>query len=78
MRKPKQPGTKGIADEKPPPGGRALERVRQFAIQRGLSVPDDDAKESAKGNRTKKRGETTKRAAKRLSVKSKSRAKTKK
>ena len=38
MRKPKSPGIKGPAVARPPPGGRALERVKQFARARGLPV----------------------------------------
>jgi hypothetical protein len=38
MRKPKSPGIKGPAVQRPPPGGRALERLKQFARTRGLPV----------------------------------------
>ncbi|MEO8751119.1 MAG: hypothetical protein ABI624_00410 [Casimicrobiaceae bacterium] len=49
MRKPKTPGGKGPATDSPPPGGRALERTRQFAQARGLPVAiTPEAKESAK------------------------------
>ena len=44
MRKPKRPGIKGPAVQTPPPGGRALERVKQFALARGLPVQVDAAK----------------------------------
>jgi len=38
MRKPKSPGVKGPAVARPPAGGRALERLKQFARARGLPV----------------------------------------
>ena len=51
MRKPKSPGIKGPAVERPPPGGRALERLKQFARARGLPVQIEAAKvNEAKGN----------------------------
>ena len=39
MRTPKQPGTKRSPDETQPPGGRAWERAKQFALERGLPLP---------------------------------------
>jgi hypothetical protein len=44
MRKPKSPGIKGPAVQRPPPGGRALERLKQFARARGLPVRVEAAK----------------------------------
>lgn len=50
MRKPKSPGIKGPAVQRPPPGGRALERLKQFARARGLPVQIEASKvEEASG-----------------------------
>ncbi len=67
MRKPKQPGGKETTAETVPPGGRAWQRVRQFALQRGLSLPAqpsaDETKDATATKRVAKR--TTRRSAKR-------------
>jgi hypothetical protein len=59
MRKSKQPGTKPTADDKPPGGGRAWQRARQFALERGLPLPAnpsaDDSKAAATAKHTPKR-----------------------
>jgi len=66
MRKPKQPGTKQAATEKPPPGGRAWERVKQFALERGLPLPGKPSEsEAARGTEA-----TIKRTAKIVTNKS--------
>ena len=70
MRKPKQPGSKRTTAESVPAGGRAWQRVRQFALQRGLPLPAQPADEKAKG------GTATRRVAKRTTRKSTKRAST--
>ena len=47
MRKPKTDGTPP-ADDNSTAGGRALERARQFAQQRGLPPPDAEPDKGAK------------------------------
>lgn len=49
MRRPKQPGTKRSPDETQPPGGRAWERVKQFALERGLPLPVKPPEEKTGG-----------------------------
>ncbi len=71
MRKPKQPGTKRSADEKPPAGGRAWQRVRQFALERGLPIPAKPSDDAAKSVAT------TKGVPRRIAAKSRKRAGTK-
>lgn len=61
MRKPKQPGAKTPGNDAPPPGGRAWQRVRQFAIERGLPAGDAESDTAGTGK--------TKPAAKRITVK---------
>ena len=60
MRKPppaaKSSGKK-LPAEPEPPGGRALQRTRQFALQRGLPAPNSSAAETkpAAGRKTSAR-----------------------
>lgn len=70
MRKPKQPGSKRTPAETVPAGGRAWQRVRQFALQRGLTLPMQPADEKAEG------GTATPRVGKRTARKSTKRAST--
>ena len=61
MRKPKSTGIKGPAVQRPPAGGRALERLKQFARARGLPVQieagkPDDAKRKIVATAKKKKG----------------------
>jgi len=73
MRKPKdREATRRIAEESPPPGGRAWQRVRQFALERGLPLPAEPSGAKPKS------GAKTKTAAKRIAGKSTKRSKTKK
>lgn len=68
MRKPKQPGKR--TSETVPAGGRAWQRVRQFALQRGLPLPAQPAEVEAKG------ATATRRVGKRTACKSIKRAST--
>jgi hypothetical protein len=54
MRRPKQPGTKRSPDETQPPGGRAWERAKQFALERGLPLPVKPPEEKKGDERTSK------------------------
>jgi hypothetical protein len=78
MRKPKTPGTKRTAKETTPPGGRAWERAKQFALERGLptvivpsdeAVPPPAAGASAPRSRILKKAATKKAATKKVATK---------
>ena len=55
MRKPKQPGTQKRLEEKVPAGGRAWQRVRQFAIERGMPLPAEPPEDETDSAATSKR-----------------------
>jgi hypothetical protein len=71
MRKPKLPGSKPAPAETPPPGGRAWERVQQFALARGLPTQAMHVQEKVVTPTVAGKRQGVKRAAKKAAAKSK-------
>jgi hypothetical protein len=64
MRKPRSPGAKTPPIDTPPPGGRAWERVQQFALARGLPLEIEPGKKKVTTRTKRTRKSTVKRAPK--------------